>query len=82
VTRYHSLIVDESTLPADLVVTARTDGFPMGVRHRSYPIEGVQFHPESILTTDGPRLIANFVAGTAAFVAEAGGQVRRQRWQR
>jgi len=60
-TRYHSLVVDEDTLPADLVVTARTDGFPMGVRHRGYPIEGVQFHPESILTTYGPRIIANFV---------------------
>jgi len=60
-TRYHSLIVDEDTLPPDLVVTARTDGFPMGIRHRGYPIEGVQFHPESILTTYGPRIIANFV---------------------
>jgi len=60
-TRYHSLIVDEDTLPPDLVVTARTDGVPMGVRHRGYPIEGVQFHPESILTTHGPGIIANFV---------------------
>jgi len=60
-TRYHSLIVDEDTLPPDLAVTARTDGLPMGVRHRSHPIEGVQFHPESILTTHGPTIIANFV---------------------
>lgn len=60
-TRYHSLIVDEDTLPPDLAVTARTGGLPMGVRHRSYPIEGVQFHPESILTTHGPGIIANFV---------------------
>jgi anthranilate synthase component 2 len=60
-TRYHSLIVDEATLPPDLVVTARTDGFPMALRHRARPIEGVQFHPESILTTHGHVIIANFV---------------------
>jgi anthranilate synthase/aminodeoxychorismate synthase-like glutamine amidotransferase len=68
-TRYHSLIVEESGLPAELEVTARTkepesNGAPviMGLRHRLYPIEGVQFHPESILTTDGKKLIANFLA--------------------
>jgi para-aminobenzoate synthetase/4-amino-4-deoxychorismate lyase len=60
-TRYHSLIVDEHTLPADLVITARSGGLPMGLRHVSAPVEGVQFHPESILTTHGAALIRNFV---------------------
>ena len=60
-TRYHSLIVDEATLPPDLLVTARTDGIPMAVRHATRPVEGVQFHPESILTTHGAAIIANFV---------------------
>jgi len=60
-TRYHSLIVDEQTLPADLVITARSGGLPMGLRHVSAPVEGVQFHPESILTTYGAALIRNFV---------------------
>ena len=62
-TRYHSLIVERATLPADLEVTAETDdGLVMGLRHRDYPIEGVQFHPESILTSEGKRLLANFLA--------------------
>jgi len=61
-TRYHSLIVDESTLPSDLVVTARTGPLPMGIRHLSAPVEGVQFHPESILTPQGERIIRNFLA--------------------
>ncbi len=61
-TRYHSLIVDEGTLPACLTVTARTDGcVPMGVRHSTQPTEGVQFHPESILTACGEVIIGNFV---------------------
>jgi anthranilate synthase component 2 len=64
-TRYHSLILDEATLPPDLAVTARTDGIVMAVRHRSRPVEGVQFHPESILTTHGSAIIASFVAGAA-----------------
>ena len=60
--RYHSLIVDEPSLPASLEVTARSeDGTIMGLRHRELPIEGVQFHPESVLTLDGPRLLKNFV---------------------
>jgi anthranilate synthase/aminodeoxychorismate synthase-like glutamine amidotransferase len=60
--RYHSLGAVE--IPAELEVTARTDdGEVMGVRHRSHPIEGVQFHPESVLTPDGPELIANFLRG-------------------
>ena len=61
-TRYHSLVVDEATLPPELTVTARTDGIPMAVSHRTRPIEGVQFHPESILTTHGATIIAGFVA--------------------
>ena len=60
-TRYHSLIVDERTLPADLAITARSGSLPMGLRHVSAPVEGVQFHPESILTTHGAALIRNFV---------------------
>jgi anthranilate synthase component 2 len=61
-TRYHSLIVEEKGLPADLEISARTaDGTIMGLRHRDYPVEGVQFHPESVLTSDGKRLIENFL---------------------
>src|SRR5579859_2353430 len=60
--RYHSLIADAASVPAVLEVTARTaQGEIMGVRHRSLPIEGVQFHPESVLTPDGPQLIGNFL---------------------
>ncbi|HEX7164934.1 MAG TPA: aminodeoxychorismate synthase component I [Trebonia sp.] len=62
-TRYHSLILDEATLPPDLVITARTDGIAMAVSHRSRPVEGVQFHPESILTTHGSAIIDRFVVG-------------------
>jgi anthranilate synthase/aminodeoxychorismate synthase-like glutamine amidotransferase len=61
-TRYHSLAIVEETLPPELVVTARSDdGVVMGVRHCQYPIEGVQFHPESILTSEGKRIIKNFL---------------------
>jgi anthranilate synthase/aminodeoxychorismate synthase-like glutamine amidotransferase len=61
-TRYHSLIVAEEDLPRGLEITARTeDGTIMGLRHRKHPIEGVQFHPESVLTQDGKRLIQNFL---------------------
>jgi anthranilate synthase/aminodeoxychorismate synthase-like glutamine amidotransferase len=61
-TRYHSLIVEEKGLPADLEISARTaDGTIMGLRHRRFPIEGVQFHPESVLTADGKRLVQNFL---------------------
>jgi anthranilate synthase/aminodeoxychorismate synthase-like glutamine amidotransferase len=61
--RYHSLCVDPATLPADLYVTATSpeDGVVMGLRHRTLPLEGVQFHPESVLTPDGPHLLANFL---------------------
>ncbi len=65
-TRYHSLVVEPSTLPDVLEVTARTsDGVIMGVRHRTLPVEGVQFHPESLLTLEGPSLLANFLAEAA-----------------
>jgi para-aminobenzoate synthetase component 2 len=60
--RYHSLVIDPKTCPPELTVTARTsDGVIMGVRHRDYPIEGVQFHPESILTGAGKKLLENFL---------------------
>ena len=60
-TRYHSLIVDRDTLPDDLEVTAETDdGLIMGLRHKAFPVEGVQFHPESILTNVGYSLLENF----------------------
>jgi len=65
-TRYHSLIVEEDSLPRDLAITARTpanDGASviMGVRHKTLPIEGVQFHPESVLTEGGRQMIRNFM---------------------
>ena len=61
--RYHSLALDEATLPPCLAVTARAeDGEIMGIRHRERPIEGIQYHPESILTEAGKRQLANFVA--------------------
>jgi len=60
-TRYHSLIVERESLPASLEVTAEADGLIMGLRHQELPIEGVQFHPESILTPAGKDLLANFL---------------------
>ena len=63
-TRYHSLIVDPDTLKDPLELTAWTDaGEVMGIRHKSMPVEGVQFHPESILTAEGKKLIKNFLGG-------------------
>ena len=63
VTRYHSLVIEPDTLPESLVVTAQaTDGTIMGVRHRTHDIEGVQFHPESILTQHGHAMLRNFLA--------------------
>jgi aminodeoxychorismate synthase component I len=74
-TRYHSLQVDESTLPAELSVTARTpDGLPMAIRHIKDPVDGVQFHPESILTSHGATLMINF----ARSVGGAGGSSPRE----
>jgi anthranilate synthase/aminodeoxychorismate synthase-like glutamine amidotransferase len=62
-TRYHSLAIEDASMPPDLLVTARSeDGTIMGVKHRDLPIEGVQFHPESVLTDEGPRLMENFLA--------------------
>jgi anthranilate synthase/aminodeoxychorismate synthase-like glutamine amidotransferase len=61
--RYHSLVVDETSLPADFVVTARSaEGELMGLRHRDWPLEGVQFHPESYRTAAGIALLRNFLA--------------------
>jgi len=65
--RYHSLVVREEGLPDDLRVTARSDdGLVMGLAHRDLPVLGVQFHPESVLTPEGERLLANFVAIASA----------------
>lgn len=62
-TRYHSLVVDADSLPDCLEVTAWTaDGVVMGVRHREHPVQGIQFHPESLLTVEGPRIIDNWIA--------------------
>ena len=61
-TRYHSLIVARNSLPECLTITAESDdGIIMGIRHKSFPLEGVQFHPESILTTEGKKLLLNFL---------------------
>ena len=61
--RYHSLVVEEEGLPECLAITARTDqGELMGLRHKTYAVEGVQFHPESIMTPDGVQLLRNFVS--------------------
>lgn len=70
-TRYHSLIVDEATLPDDLEVTARSeDGIIMGLRHRHCEIYGVQFHPESILTTGGHQILSNFLSDQHSAVSD------------
>jgi anthranilate/para-aminobenzoate synthase component II len=64
--RYHSLAANRDRVPRELIVTARTaDGEIMGVRHRELRVEGVQFHPESVLTPEGPRLLENFVYRSA-----------------
>jgi anthranilate synthase/aminodeoxychorismate synthase-like glutamine amidotransferase len=61
--RYHSLVVATEPLPADLVISARTreDGVVMGLRHREWAMHGVQFHPESVLTSEGRRILRNFL---------------------
>jgi len=61
-TRYHSLVLDPNRIPDELEISARSDdGVIMGVRHREYPLEGIQFHPESILTVEGPKIVANWL---------------------
>jgi para-aminobenzoate synthetase component II len=73
-TRYHSLAVVPETLPADLIVTARTDtGVVMGIAHRTAPLLGVQFHPESVLTEGGHRLMGNWLASAGFTDAAARG---------
>jgi anthranilate synthase/aminodeoxychorismate synthase-like glutamine amidotransferase len=79
-TRYHSLIIDETSLPDALSITARSeDGLPMAIQHRVWPLFGVQFHPESILTDCGHRLLANFLefAGAPARAVPPGDFVAR-----
>ena len=71
-TRYHSLVVDPSHLLAELEISAETpDGVIMGLRHRTHPIEGVQFHPESLLSTEGPKIVANWVRSCVPSVPAA-----------
>ena len=60
-TRYHSLVIDNKTIPDELEVIAESEGIVMGIRHREKPIHGVQFHPESIKTQDGLKIIENFL---------------------
>ncbi|MGW3359712.1 anthranilate synthase component II [Streptomyces bungoensis] len=73
-TRYHSLIVPEPSVPADLEVTAHScdDGYVMGLRHRTLPIESVQFHPESFRTEHGMHMVSNFLRGVREFASEKG----------
>ena len=69
-TRYHSLVVEQESLPSSLEVTASTDdGLIMGMRHREFDVEGVQFHPESVLTQHGHDLVANFLRRCGSVVA-------------
>lgn len=71
-TRYHSLMIARDRFPSELTVTATTeDQVVMGVRHREYPVEGIQFHPESVLTTSGHRIIANWLGIRLQETAEA-----------
>ncbi|GAA1955248.1 anthranilate synthase component II [Microbacterium deminutum] len=73
-TRYHSLAVEPASLPAELVVTSRTEsGVIMGIAHRSAPVLGVQFHPESVLTEGGHRLLGNWLESTGQMDAAARG---------
>jgi anthranilate synthase component 2 len=75
-TRYHSLAVETKSLPADLTITARTDdGEIMGLSHRTDPVHGVQFHPESIASQHGERILANFVALATRFNDKRGKDV-------
>jgi anthranilate synthase/aminodeoxychorismate synthase-like glutamine amidotransferase len=82
-TRYHSLVVERDSLPEFLEVTAETtDGVVMGLRHRDLPVEGVQFHPESILTPTGPRLLQNFLScagGAGSTPGRSTGSIQQSR---
>lgn len=70
--RYHSLIVERATLPDELEIIAETaDGLIMGLRHRAYPVQGVQFHPESIMTPDGKQLLSNFLGQKHLMIVHA-----------
>ncbi len=72
-TRYHSLVVEEASLPGELVVTARADdGTVMALAHRELPLQGVQFHPESVLTTHGPAILANLLTSCGEPAGAAG----------
>ena len=62
-TRYHSLVVSKRGFPADLEITAHADGLLMGLRHKRLPVAGVQFHPESVMTTEGKKILKNFLEG-------------------
>ena len=70
-TRYHSLIVDRDSLPAELAITAETDGLIMGLSHRTRPVHGVQFHPESIASEHGHAILRNFLTLAAAWNTQA-----------
>ncbi len=64
-TRYHSLVIDPDSIPSCLIVTAKTsEGEIMGIKHKDYPVEGVQFHPESTLTKEGDLLFLSFLSAT------------------
>ncbi|HEV3406310.1 MAG TPA: aminodeoxychorismate/anthranilate synthase component II [Candidatus Dormibacteraeota bacterium] len=79
-TRYHSLIVKRSSVPPDLVVTAWThEGVVMGLRHVRYPTYGVQFHPESVLTREGKKILGNFIRRASKPSSPLGGEVAAQR---
>ncbi len=72
-TRYHSLVIDRESVPEELEITATTpDGVVMGLRHASHRIEGIQFHPESVLTVEGPKIIWNWVESVVSAAAESG----------
>jgi len=75
-TRYHSLIVERSSVPEELVITAWTaDGTVMGLRHAKHPTYGVQFHPESVLTKEGKKILANFIRRCSLVDAASGSTV-------
>jgi anthranilate synthase component 2 len=79
-TRYHSLIVDRASLPESLAVTAETEsGLIMGMAHRTLPIHGVQFHPESIASEHGHLMLRNFLDLAAAWNASSGRRLRSDR---